>query len=818
VPLLLSLLFAFGVFTGGSLAQGGQKKSRWTYPANPGDPKVRAYSLRGIDGIWRLKDFGAAALNPNTSQMTPDAGQISVEFKVTADDPLFQFCPGGPGTCDIGPRILNKRDPARNPPPEPIVIPAYSDGERNITRDINTPTTLFPPTNFDEPQYDFTGTVEVYSCDNIDKNKLCDTGLPKPLFYSQNVYNLTTPEGQSAVNRAEAFQNAWQQYDAFTDVFWNPDLKRHLAIFANFFHNLSDWPYGWQTTLSVDNQSGRNIDYTVVNHLRAGRHAHAPGCVTGDEYWLKQVIPSNPAEEKTLSKTVFVRTSFPSGPTVIDPFRDLTTHKNPDASPKEINPQDPLYWEADTSLSMEIVGYQPGWEVGINPSMHIFSNTTNNEACIKAKDLRNWFLAEGSTLGFAAYVLIQNPNTIPITEDVLVDVTFFKQDGTTVSPPDLNPLTVAAQTRRTVAIHGYLPNTASVSTRVKARDPVPPPPPETPPLPIFVERAMYFNGGQAGTASVGSKAPRKTWYFPSNRTFAGDEDFILMVNQGASAATVTATYIFENQAPSVQTYTVGANSRFTIAVHGIFPGTRVSVSLQSTLPIAAERAFYINNRAGGSAEIGAISASRSWYFAEGDTSNLTTPDFNPAITQLELFNPGDDFATITVNYMLETGTVISRTYTLAGKRRTTINAANDVGTGVRFSMEVLSDSPIVAGRLMFSGNEVGDSIGSPTTGFRWNLAEGFTAFGYETWIIISNPGTQTANITVSFIRESGPPAVNQNYTLGAKQRLTVPANSIIPGASISTTVTSDQPIVVERTMKFENRQGMHQSMGIPQYP
>jgi hypothetical protein len=51
--LLLSLLIAFGIFTGDSMVQGGQKQSHWTYAA------VRAYSLHGIDGIWRLKDFAA---------------------------------------------------------------------------------------------------------------------------------------------------------------------------------------------------------------------------------------------------------------------------------------------------------------------------------------------------------------------------------------------------------------------------------------------------------------------------------------------------------------------------------------------------------------------------------------------------------------------------------------------------------------------------------------------------------------------------------------------------------------------------------------
>jgi hypothetical protein len=438
-----------------------------------------------------------------------------------------------------------------------------------------------------------------------------------------------------------------------------------------------------------------------------------------------------------------------------------------------------------------------------NDGMYTFRIRGNNAAAVQGslgvnntvpEVSRTWFLAEGSTVGFQTYVLVQNPNNSPVT----VTLTFFKQDGTTPTYSEVVP----PLTRTTVAVHGQVPNTFSVSTRVDAT------------LPVLVERAMYFNNNTGGSDTIGSVGTSRTWYFPGNHTFAGDEDFVLIVNPSTStAATITATFFFEGQAPGSQVYTVNPNSRYTIPIHGVTPGTRVAVSLQSTMPVVAERAFYITNRAGGSSGLGAASTSLTWYFAEGDTSNLTST--SPATTLLSLMNPTGTPANVTVNFMLENGSVTTRNYTVGAQRLLTVDAASQVGAGLRFGMEVLSNTPIVAERLMFSGTDVGDSIGSPTTAYVWNLAEGFTAFGYETWVIVNNPGTQTANLTVRYLQQNGTNLV-QNYALPAKQRLTLYVNSFVPPTSVSTQVSSDQPIVVERTMKFAARLGMHQSMGVRQ--
>ncbi len=403
----------------------------------------------------------------------------------------------------------------------------------------------------------------------------------------------------------------------------------------------------------------------------------------------------------------------------------------------------------------------------------------------------SWFLPEGSTVGFEGFVLIQNPNN----QTISVDVTFFKQDGTTTEITE----TVLALARLTVPIHLHVPDTFSVSTQVDAT------------LPIIVERAMYFNGQQSAHNSIGVTRTATEWFFPANRAFAGDEDFILIVNPNSSGTSVTASFFLEDAEPVVEAYTLSPTSRFTIPVHGVVPGRRSSVKLESTLEVAAERAFYFSSRTGGAAGVGAVSPSLTWYFAEGDT----VADPFDSDTFLELTNTGGSSAAVTVNYMLEDGTVLPKGYILAARRRTTIDVAGEIGSNRRFSMVVISNVPIIAERTIFSGNDVGDTIGSPTPDYVWNLAEGFTAFGFETWVIVSNPGDQTANLTVRFLQQNGD-NVLLNYTIAPKARLRVYVNDHVDPTSVSTQVTSDQPIVVERTMKFSDRKGIHQAMGVRQ--
>ncbi len=76
------------------------------------------------------------------------------------------------------------------------------------------------------------------------------------------------------------------------------------------------------------------------------------------------------------------------------------------------------------------------------------------------------------------------------------------------------------------------------------------------------------------------------------------QTYVLIANPTDSSASVRVTVLSESGAPETQTYTVGANSRFNIALGapGFFPsaaGTRVGLLVESTdVPVVVERAMY----------------------------------------------------------------------------------------------------------------------------------------------------------------------------------------------------------------------------------
>jgi len=57
--------------------------------------------------------------------------------------------------------------------------------------------------------------------------------------------------------------------------------------------------------------------------------------------------------------------------------------------------------------------------------------------------------------------------------------------------------------------------------------------------------------------------------------------------------------------------------------------------------------------------------------------------------------------------------------------------------------------------------------------------------------------------------------VAKQYTVNPTSRFTIEVNNVVPNSALSTKVESDQPIVVERTMYFNDFKSGHNSMGIP---
>jgi hypothetical protein len=103
---------------------------------------------------------------------------------------------------------------------------------------------------------------------------------------------------------------------------------------------------------------------------------------------------------------------------------------------------------------------------------------------------------------------------------------------------------------------------------------------------------------------------------------------------------------------------------------------------------------------------------------------------------------------------------------------------------------------------------------SPT----WYFAEGAQA-PFDTYVLVANPGAVAADLTLTFLRESGAPVV-RTATVGPQARATFWAGSVaeLVDESFSVVVTASAPVVAERSVYFGTAQHCTwgtSAMGVP---
>jgi hypothetical protein len=97
---------------------------------------------------------------------------------------------------------------------------------------------------------------------------------------------------------------------------------------------------------------------------------------------------------------------------------------------------------------------------------------------------------------------------------------------------------------------------------------------------------------------------------------------------------------------------------------------------------------------------------------------------------------------------------------------------------------------------------------SPAVTYTLLLAEGATSGFFDTRLALLNPGSVGTVATLTFSRTDGT-QVTSLVAVPARSRVTVDPRSIdgLTNAEFSTTVTSDQPLVVDRTMSWDTQSG-----------
>ena len=197
-----------------------------------------------------------------------------------------------------------------------------------------------------------------------------------------------------------------------------------------------------------------------------------------------------------------------------------------------------------------------------------------------------------------------------------------------------------------------------------------------------------------------------------------------------------------------------------------------------------------------------------WYLAEGYTGG----GFEEWVC---IQNPEDRSNRVEITYMTQDGAVRRPDIDVPPLSRVTVSAGRDV-PNEDVSVMLVSDGEILVERAMYWENRIEGhvSAGVPLPQLEWYLAEGSTANGFETWVLVQNPSDEPADVRITYLTPDGPVAKPQ-FTIGGNRRVTVLANDDVPGQDISVKVEASRAVVVERAMYWGGMRGGHDSCASP---
>ena len=397
-----------------------------------------------------------------------------------------------------------------------------------------------------------------------------------------------------------------------------------------------------------------------------------------------------------------------------------------------------------------------------------------------------WYVAEGSTYGgFETWILVQNPGT----ETAHVTFTYMTGEGEKEGPATDVPPGSRVSVNVADTVESF-----DVSTEVNSDKPV------------VVERALYYNQRQCATGSLGATGMSTNWYVAEGSTWGGFETWILVQNPGSEPAEVNLKYYTDKGMEFGPVITVQPGTRRSVNVADTVETPEVSTGVTSDNPVVVERALYYNNRQCATGSVGATDTDTNWYVAEGST-------YGGFETWILVQNPGSEPAEVNLKYYTDKGMEFGPVITVQPGTRRSVNVADTVETP-EVSTGVTSDNPVVVERALYYNNRqcATGSVGSTNTGVTWYVAEGSTWGGFETWILVQNPGAQTASVTLTYMTGEGE-LQGPAFELAPGCRESVNVADTVETYDVSTQVTSDRAVVVERALYYNGRQCATGSVG-----
>jgi hypothetical protein len=227
-------------------------------------------------------------------------------------------------------------------------------------------------------------------------------------------------------------------------------------------------------------------------------------------------------------------------------------------------------------------------------------------------------------------------------------------------------------------------------------------------------------------------------------------------------------------------------------------GTFASIA-EGAMLTTTRGAMAISYRGGSGNDITLRQSNPSYHLSEGATGTFFDTD-------LLIANPSDTNVPIEVTLLPEGSTPKTLSYTLAPRSRLTIPVDTIDGfESAAFSTIVTALGPhdlVVERTMRWDATGYGAHTEKAVEGpdQHWLFAEGSEGY-FRTFLLLANPQDQSNVATVRYLRESGG-AIVRAYDLTPRSRQTIAAadDPDLVNQSFGIDVSSDQPVVVERSM------------------
>ncbi|MBV9542776.1 MAG: S8 family serine peptidase, partial [Chloroflexi bacterium] len=329
-------------------------------------------------------------------------------------------------------------------------------------------------------------------------------------------------------------------------------------------------------------------------------------------------------------------------------------------------------------------------------------------------------------------------------------------------------------------------------------------------IPPRGQNGVTLQPSRPQTAEVPAPPPLpnegRKWYFAEGSTRSPFDVSFALQNPNPQATTAHFLFVTPEGKQTPYDMHLDANSRSTLHANDVMPSSEFATIVSTDLPVYVERSMYFGHD--GHSSPGARQPAKTWYLAEGSS----VPPFQ---TWVLLLNPNPMPTTVQMRFMREDGSVVDHGELVAPMGRKSVNV-NALFTTSGFATQVTADQPIVVERAMYfdNGNGGHDTVATSTPGKTWYAAAGASRVGFDTWLLLENPGSTPANVKVQFITDNGN-VVTQTLFVLPHARNSLYTDPLVQDSVYGIRVDSDQPIVAERAVYFSNGTAGYDAAAVP---